>query len=355
MAQIGYQSDPLKNRLSKERFIELHHNQGVPQAEIARRFNVSVSSLIRLKKQYDIPTNKNIKKLQTGQQRKKVSLENQTLPEEIKRLYWEDKLSLAEIGKRFCVDRAVVFGYMKRHKISTRNKSRARKLAADEGRLSIALYEVNEKFFSKWSAKMAWVLGCIFADGNIHPQAQGTYCLSISSKDTSLLQNIKNAMNSTHPIKKVVHKQWFIYRLFITRPQINNDLSQLGITPRKSLTISFPKIPYSFLPHFIRGVFDGDGSVFFEPRSKKSPLRVSFVSGSKAFMSTLETKLCMHAGLSKRIIYETHLENTSYYIRYSHQDSLKFFNYIYEDADETIRLERKYKKFIEGGVLSNGI
>ncbi|MHC4267591.1 MAG: hypothetical protein ACYSTS_03920, partial [Planctomycetota bacterium] len=172
MAQIGYQTDPLKNRLSKEIFIELHHNQGVPQSEIARRFNVSVSSLIRLKKQYNITTNKNIKR-KDYEQREPISLENQTSPEEIKRLYWNDKLSLAKIGERFCVDRAVIFGYMKRYKIQVRNKSQARKLAADEGRLSIDLFEVNDRFFSIWSAKMAWVLGYIFADGNIHPQAQG--------------------------------------------------------------------------------------------------------------------------------------------------------------------------------------
>lgn len=348
MSQVGYQSDPLRKRLSKKQFIELHHNQGVSQVEIARRFNVSVSSLIRLKKQYKIPTNKNVKKLQPDQQREKVSLENQTLPEEIKRLYWKDNLSLAEIGKRFCVDRAVVFGYMKRHNIQIRNKSQARKLAANEGRLPMDLYEINDKFFSRWSAKMAWVLGYIFADGNVHPQAQGTYCLSISSKDTSLLQNIKRAMDSTHPIKKVIHKEWFMYRLFITRPQINSDLTKLGITPRKSLTILFPKVPHCFLPHFIRGVFDGDGSVFFEPRSKKSPLRVSFVSGSKAFMIDLERNLHLHAGLSKRTIHEAHRINTSYYIRYSHKDCLKFFNYIYEDADKSIRLERKYQKFIVG-------
>ena len=348
MAQVGYQSDPLKNRLSKKQFIELHHNQGVSQTEIARRFNVSISSLIRLKKQYKISTNKNVKKLQPDQQREKVSLENQTLPEEIKRLYWEDKLSLAEIGKRFCVDRAVIFGYMKRHNIQIRNKSQARKLAAGEGRLSMELFEVNDKFFSKWSAKMAWVLGFIFADGNIHPQAQGTYCLSISSKDTSLLQNIKKAMNSTHPIKKVIHKEWFMYRLFITRPQINRDLSRLGLTPRKSLTILFPKVPNSFLPHFIRGVFDGDGSVYLNPRSKRSPLLVSFVSGSKAFIIDLERNLHLNAGLSKRNIYERLQKNMLYHIRYSHQDSLKFFDYIYKDADESIRLERKYQKFIVG-------
>ncbi|MHC4269705.1 MAG: hypothetical protein ACYSTS_14725, partial [Planctomycetota bacterium] len=189
-------------------------------------------------------------------------------------------------------------------------------------------------------------LGYIFADGNIHPQAQGIWSLSISSKDQSLLQNIKKAMNSTHPVKKVTHKEWFIYRLFITRKQINNDLCKLGITPRKSLTILFPKVPNNLLPHFIRGVFDGDGSVYFEPRCEKSPLRVNFISGSKAFMVSLEAKLHIHAGLSPRNIYEKHSKNISYYIKYSHKDSLKFFNYIYENSDESIRLERKYHKFL---------
>lgn len=367
MAEIGYQSDPLKNRLSKDQFLELHHNQSVPLVEVAKRFNVSVSSLIRLKKQYNIPTKKDIKRGPFKQKKKRVLLERETSPEEIKRLYWDNKLSLSEIGKRFNVDRTVVFGYMKRHKISTRNKSQARKLAADEGRLSVTLYEVNEKFFSEWTPKMSWVLGYIYTDGNIHPQAQGTYCLSIPSKDLSLLHNIKKAMNSTHPIKKMEQNKRFLYKLFITRPQINNDLLRLGITPRKSLTISFPNVPDNFLPHFIRGVFDGDGSVFFEPsrkiplrvsstngsvsfvpRSNKSPLRVSFVSGSKQFITSLENILHSNAGLSKRTIYEHHAKNTSYYIRYGHKDCLKFFDYIYDGADESIRLERKYQKFIVG-------
>ncbi len=366
MAEIGYQSDPLKNRLSKEHFMKLHHKQNVPLVEIAKRFNVSVSSLIRLKKQYDIPTNKDIRR-GLYEQRKQVSLERQTSPEKIKLLYWDENLSLAEIGKRFNVDRAVVFGYMKRYKIQIRNKSQARKLAAKEGRLSMALYEVNEIFFSKWSSKMAWVLGYIYTDGNIHPQAQGTYCLSIPSIDLSLLQNIRKAMNSTHPIKKMEQNQKFIYKIFITRQQINNDLCRLGITPRKSLTISFPNVPDNFLPHFIRGIFDGDGSVFFEPsrriplrvsstngsvsfvpRSNKSPLRVSFTSGSKKFITTLESSLHLHAGLPKRTIHKTLRKSMIYSIRYGHNDSLKFFDYIYAGADESIRLERKYQKFIVG-------
>ena len=125
-------------------------------------------------------------------------------------------------------------------------------------------------------------------------------------------------------------------------------LRELGITKNKSLIVKFPEVPDKFLSHFIRGVFDGDGSVFFDPKCKKSPLGVNFTSGSKEFMTTLESRLHSHAGVSKRTIYELNRKNTSYSIKYRHKDSLKFFDYIYAGTDESMWLERKRQKFLEG-------
>ncbi len=139
-----------------------------------------------------------------------------------------------------------------------------------------------------------------------------------------------------------------MYYFGFCRKKMSDRLFELGIIANKSLKVKFPNVPDKFLSHFIRGVFDGDGCVFFEARSKKSPLRVSFVSGSKAFMTALERNLHLNAGLRKRTIYKHHAKNTSYCIRYGHNDSLRFFDYIYEGADESMRLERKYQKFLEG-------
>ena len=139
-----------------------------------------------------------------------------------------------------------------------------------------------------------------------------------------------------------------IYIFGFAREKMSDRLRELGITKNKSLDVIFPDIPSKFLSHFIRGVFDGDGSVFFEPRSKMSPLRVSFTSGSKTFITTLEHNLHSFAGLNKRNIYEKQGVNTTYYFRYPHKDCLKFFDYIYAGADESMWLDRKYKKFLEG-------
>ncbi|MEL3972227.1 LAGLIDADG family homing endonuclease [Rossellomorea oryzaecorticis] len=48
-----------------------------------------------------------------------------------------------------------------------------------------------------------------------------------------------------------------------------------GIQPNKSLSIQLPTIPDSYLNHFIRGYFDGDGSIY------KSRNCVCIVSGNK--------------------------------------------------------------------------
>lgn len=45
-----------------------------------------------------------------------------------------------------------------------------------------------------------------------------------------------------------------------------DDLKQLGCIERKSLILKFPteeQVPFDLLHHFIRGYFDGDGSIFY--------------------------------------------------------------------------------------------
>lgn len=55
-------------------------------------------------------------------------------------------------------------------------------------------------------------------------------------------------------------------RIQISSKTLTADLLKLGCTPRKSLTLKFPNDGIfksnDLIRHFIRGYFDGDGSVF---------------------------------------------------------------------------------------------
>ena len=52
----------------------------------------------------------------------------------------------------------------------------------------------------------------------------------------------------------------------LNSPHLVETLISYGCTPRKSLTLKFPDFnifkSQSLINHFIRGYFDGDGSVF---------------------------------------------------------------------------------------------
>ncbi len=325
-----------RHKLTKEELIELHYNKRMPLSEIAQMYGCIYRSLHIYMKHLTLPTNKNIKRkeISKGYKINKIDISKEKLYE----LYYKQKLSLQKIGKLYGKPREYIHRWMRIYGFESRTRSEAWKHRGTED-----VYKINEKFFCNWSKEMAYILGLILTDGNIDAESNQ---ISITMKEGYLLENIKKMLNSEHPVKYSKNKD--IYFFGFCREKMSDRLFELGITSNKSLKVKFPDVPDKFLSHFIRGVFDGDGSIFFEPRSKEFPLRVNFTSGSKAFMTALERNLHLNAGLRKRTIYKHHAKNTSYYIRYCHKDSLKFFDYIYEGADESLRLERKYQKFLEG-------
>ncbi len=265
--------------------------------------------------------------------------------EELYRLYIEEKKSLGDIAKIYGVSRVAILKHARKFGISRRTKSRARLEAYKKHKLPHEYFEIDENFFSSWSDKMAYVLGLIITDGCISKGKGRSYSVSLDMNDLSLLKKVRKIMKSTHKITPSKHQKG-LYMFHFAREKLTKDLFHLGIGPRKSKTVKFPDVPDKHLRHFIRGIFDGDGSVYFNPRSTKNPLLASFVSGSKAFIYKLEEKL-VNLGLAKRKIYN-YPPSESYEIKCSHQDSIKLFHILYDGVSIELFLERKYDKFIEG-------
>lgn len=265
--------------------------------------------------------------------------------EELSRLYLVEKKSLEDIARLYGSSRVAVWKYCESERITRRGRSDARIEAQKRGKVPQGYFDINENFFSKWSPGMAYVLGLIATDGCVSRSGAVSLCIN----DKELLEKVKNIMGSAHTIKYYGHQEG-LYSLNFSRQKLCADLNRLGVYPNKSLTIRFPDVPDAFLIDFIRGVFDGDGSVFFEKRSPKLPLRASFISSSKDFIETLERKL--HTlGLPKRAIYQHKTKNTvSYMIRYAHADSIILFNILY--SQNTVKnglfLAQKHNKFLLG-------
>lgn len=144
---------------------------------------------------------------------------------------------------------------------------------------------------------MAYVLGFWFADG--YMRVEKSYRIIFTSKDRQILAQIRNVMDSTHPIRKRKGGRGggYTWTLDLYSKQLYKSLVARGGLRRKSRVMQFPHILAKNLADFIRGYFDGDGSVFYvnyistKNHKPRQELRSNFTSGSRRFLETLMVTL----------------------------------------------------------------
>ena len=263
--------------------------------------------------------------------------------EKLINLYLNERKSLGDIAKIYSVSRTAIYRKLDTHGIKQRSKSEARIEAQKQNKVLQQFYDIDEDFFSIWSPEMAYVFGLILTDGCV----SDTGVISLCINDRELLEKVKKVLRSEHKITLSKHQKG-LYCFHFAREKLVADLAKLGILPRKSLTVKFPKVPRRCLVDFIRGVFDGDGSVFFDKRRINHPLRSKFVSGSYDFIAGLQQKL-ESLNMPKRTIYKQKTKNGwSYMFIYDHKNSVKLFEILYKNTQNRLFLERKYRRFLEG-------
>jgi hypothetical protein len=117
------------------------------------------------------------------------------------------------------------------------------------------------EFFRVWTPEMAYVLGYWWADGLMYIKpSTGAHEVRIASNDLDHLQTIAQTINQTYDLRKV-SQHTNTYVMSFCSVEMYRDIERHGGTPRKSRTIGFPKVPAELLPHFVRGVVDGDGTL----------------------------------------------------------------------------------------------
>lgn len=152
-------------------------------------------------------------------------------------------------------------------------------------------YNFNMEFFeSPLNEISSYWLGFIGADGYISSHKE--FSIQLKSTDYEHLKKFNKSMGGNIPVTFFEKKPGMIdgkpipackicqIRIYSTK--MVSDLINLGILPNKSLIFKFPNLDNEALMwSFIRGYFDGDGSVYYDERSNQ--LRTKITSGSKVF------------------------------------------------------------------------
>ena len=196
-------------------------------------------------------------------------------------------------------------------------------------------YHINQDFFKTWSRDMAYILGYWWADGCIYKGQM--FDITTHAKDKYILKRMAEKLQYEGPIQDYVNRQ--AYRINFSCVVIYRDIVALGGSERKSLTAVFPNVPKEFLPDFIRGYFDGDGSVWFVKGGPR--INSEFCSGSKDFLLKLWDILKQEAGIEGGNL---HLCNASCYeLIFGKRDSIKLGKFMYKENPELFLLRKKDK------------
>lgn len=127
-------------------------------------------------------------------------------------------------------------------------------------------YTLNEKYFTNIDCQeKAYLLGFIYADGFVGDKNHNNIVISINDRD--LLEEISKLLEFTGTIRRTSKGGFENSKegvsLNFSSTIMAKRLRQIGLYPNKSLTLTkFPKIDKSLERHFIRGYFDGDGSIY---------------------------------------------------------------------------------------------
>eukprot|EP01083_Nonionella_stella_P198869 729788_1 len=111
-------------------------------------------------------------------------------------------------------------------------------------------------------------------------------------------------------------------------------------------------MPDKYASHFVRGYFDGDGSIHF-CKTKRS-FDLSFV-GSKQFITSLQIYLKQNALFNIKAKGSLSQKSPCLQLGYGgNGSSMAVLNWMYQDCDASMRLDRKYQlytKFHETSTL----
>lgn len=228
-------------------------------------------------------------------------------------------------------------------------------------------YTYNKHYFEKINTEdKAYFLGLLYADGQIN--IDGRYLrLSLNETDKSILEDFLTCLNSDYNLhfidkqsKNLNHSNQ--YYVQVNGLKICKDLEKLGCGQNKTNLLLFPNkgtIPNNLIRHFIRGYFDGDGSVWEGKRTlreckdikHKNGKRIRIVhnvkfniTGTIDIIEKIQNILINELGFKKVKINTSKKIENCVQLEYSGRKQLKkFYDFLYDNSNYFIK--RKKSKF----------
>jgi hypothetical protein len=203
--------------------------------------------------------------------------------------------------------------------------------------------ELDHDLFSTWDERSAYLLGYLEADGSVRQRSTGSLLVTFATSvtDTDYLLRLKRlvgytGVNGTNQ-HMVEGQRYITARFAICSRQWAIDLSgnlRVGHIPSS--------IPLDLQHHYVRGYFDGDGSVY----RSNNQLHVGFVCNSKTLTRDLRDLIAASIKDSRGMTIRQKTNSAKcWYFRLTRKAMVSaLFRWLYVDA--SIFLPRKRDIFM---------
>ena len=256
--------------------------------------------------------------------------------------YYKNKdISMDNIAINLNISDRAVRRVLKEEGINTRLKNR---------------YILDENYFDCIDTESkAYILGFIYADGFVGDEKFNNIVIAVN--DLEILEFIAKEFKFTGNIRKT-KKGGFEnskcgYSLNFSSKIMASRLREIGLYPNKSLTIdTLPQIDKKLVRHFIRGYFDGDGSIVLSHNTSYYkaidgvikyiyPTYCFMILGTKGFLE----EIIKESEFNYAKIHNTKSEKIKCIKINAKKEFNNIFKYLYDNS--TIKLQRKYNKWNE--------
>lgn len=208
-----------------------------------------------------------------------------------------------------------------------------------------------------WTSELAYAVGLLTTDGNL--SGDGRH-ITLRSSDLQLLETFRQCLNLTQSsriaqTKCTGYAKKSSFRVQFGNVQFYRWLIKIGLHPAKTHTLGELQIPDAYLPDFLRGHLDGDGSIttytdayntFKHPKYVYTRLYVSFLSASRQHMDWIRSRISQLSGIRGYINRYSRKDKpnrvTMWKVRYAKKASLKLLAWLYY-REGIPCLERKRK------------
>jgi intein/homing endonuclease len=257
----------------------------------------------------------------------------------LKQRYLEEKRSTNFISAETGIEKTNVRNYLRRYGIPLRTSAESIRVSVD--------WQGFEELSTDWHAYWAGFIaadGCVFAHGG-----SARVQVILKATDDDHLRDLQLGLKTKVPVT-LYNGQRNVAKLIIYNWDLVTALAKWGIVPNKTLTMPWPaQLPTTAIPAYIRGYFDGDGTIYQRYRSAPGTTWTEtvcrFISGSVPFLEGLQQEL-KSRGIETRSTYRNQ-QSSAFILPISsrRENLLAFAELLYHDC--TVCLERKRTVFRE--------